>query len=160
MKLRRLHTAQRLPLSLHEAWAFISAPGNLAAITPGWLDFEVASPVSERIHPGMIITYRIRPVVGLRRSWITEITHVNQPRFFVDEQRFGPFRFWHHQHRLRPVDGGVEMEDLVHYLMPYGPLGSLMHRLTIRDKLEGIFAHRRKVLEERFGPWQPIGMIA
>jgi ligand-binding SRPBCC domain-containing protein len=151
MKLYRLHRLQRLPIGLDEAWAFFSSPRNLAAITPPWLDFRVTNDPPEPVHAGTIITYTIRPALGLRVRWVTEITHVEPPHFFVDEQRFGPYRFWHHQHRLRVVEGGVEAEDLVHYALPLGPLGAFTHALTVRKRLDAIFAYRRQALAERFG---------
>ena len=95
-------------------------------------------------------------MLGLKVRWVTEVTHADAPHFFVDEQRFGPYRFWHHQHHLRPVEGGVEVEDLVHYALPFGPLGRLVHGLWVRRQLDAIFAFRRAVLEERFGTWAPV----
>lgn len=151
MKLHRLHARQHLSISAEEAWTFFSRPENLPLITPDWLDFEMTNRVPDEIHAGTIITYRIRPVLGVPVSWVTEITHVDAPHFFVDEQRFGPYRFWHHQHHFRPVDGGVEVDDLVHYALPFGPAGRLAHPLLVRRKLEAIFAYRRRILRERFG---------
>lgn len=151
MKLHRLHAAQRLPISLEEAWAFFSRPENLPLITPPWLNFETTNEVGERMYAGMIITYRVRPVLGVPLRWVTEITHVDAPHYFVDEQRFGPYRFWHHQHFFRPVPGGVEVEDLVHYALPLGPLGRAAHPLTVQPQLQEIFDFRRTALTERFG---------
>ena len=99
----------------------------------------------------MIITYRIRPVLGIPITWVTEITHVQEPSHFVDEQRFGPYRFWHHKHLFKATKDGVEMEDIVDYAMPLGPLGSIPHALLIRKRLEGIFDYRERVLKELFG---------
>ncbi len=151
MKLYRLHTLQRLPITMDTAWAFFSSPKNLPLITPAWLDFQMTNAVPEVMHAGAIITYTIRPMLGLKVRWATEITHAEAPRLFVDEQRFGPYRFWHHQHHFRPVAGGTEVEDLVHYALPFGPLGRLAHTLTVRRRLEAIFAFRRQALAERFG---------
>ena len=151
MKLYRLHRTQRLPLALEEAWHFFSRPENLRHITPGWLDFHLESDVPERMRPGTIIAYTIRPLLRVPVRWVTEITHVDAPHFFADEQRFGPYRFWHHQHHFRAVEGGVEMEDLVHYALPFGPVGRMAHALTVRRRLKAIFAFRREALEERFG---------
>ena len=151
MKLHRLQTVQRLPISLDEAWDFFSSPRNLRFITPPWLDFRITNEVPERMHTGAIITYTIRPMFGLPVGWVTEITHLDPPHFFVDEQRFGPYRLWHHQHFFRPIEGGIEAEDIVHYALPFGPLGSLVHRLTVHRRVQDIFAYRREVLTERFG---------
>lgn len=151
MKLHRLHTVQRLPISPEAAWTFFSSPRNLPVITPPWLDFQITNDPPEAMHAGAIIAYTIRPALGLKVRWVTEITHVEAPHFFVDEQRFGPYRFWHHQHRFRAVEGGVEAEDLVHYALPLGPLGAFTHAVTVRKRLEAIFAYRREVLAERFG---------
>lgn len=155
MKLHRLHRRQRLPVSPEEAWAFFSDPQNLPLITPPWLDFQLTSAVPERMHPGMILTYTIRPFLGLKVRWVTEITHVDTPHFFVDEQRFGPYRFWHHQHHFREAKGGVEVEDVVHYALPFGPLGTFAHRLTVGGQLERIFSYRCEILEQRFGRVNP-----
>ncbi len=160
MKLHRLHALQRLPISTDEAWAFFSHPKNLPLITPPWLDFRMTNEVPAVMHAGALITYTIRPILGLRVRWVTEITHAEAPRLFVDEQRFGPYRFWHHQHRFRGIDGGTEMEDLVHYALPLGPLGALAHRLVVRRQLDEIFAFRRAALAERFGAWKPVATVA
>ena len=151
MKLYRLHTVQRLPTTMATAWQFFSQPKNLPLITPAWLDFQMTNAVPDAIHTGTIITYTIRPLLGLKIRWATEITHADAPRLFVDEQRFGPYRFWHHQHHFREVDGGVEVEDLVHYGLPLGPLGQLAHAVTVRRRLDAIFAFRRAALEQHFG---------
>ncbi len=150
MTLETLHEIQLLPISIHEAWRFFSDPQNLSAITPPTLNFEVMSALPGKMYPGMIITYRITPLLNISRQWITEITHVVEPHLFVDEQRFGPYRFWHHQHRFREIEGGVEMQDLVHYALPYGVLGRLAAR-QVRQKLRHIFAFRREVLAKKFG---------
>lgn len=156
MKLYRLHQTQRLPISAQTAWAFFSDARKLPLITPAWLDFSLTNEPPARVHPGTLITYRIRPIARVPVRWVTEITHTAAPYFFVDEQRFGPYRFWHHQHRFRPVDGGgVEVEDLVHYaLPPLGPVSRLAHAALVRPRLEAIFAYRRQALERHFGPWQ------
>jgi ligand-binding SRPBCC domain-containing protein len=103
------------------------------------------------MYPGMLIEYTVRPLFGLPVRWVTEITHVREHEYFVDEQRAGPYRFWHHEHHFRPVEGGVEVRDLVSYRLPLGPLGSLINRLAVRGRLAQIFEYRRRVLEDRFG---------
>ncbi len=151
MKIHRLHRTQSLPISLKQAWAFFSDPANLQDITPEWLHFRITSEAAGRMYPGMIITYRINVLFGLPADWITEITHVRAPHYFVDEQRFGPYRFWHHQHLFHETDAGVEMEDLLHYALPFGPAGRLLHRFLIQRKLDDIFDFRKTGLEKRFG---------
>ncbi|TVM15187.1 hypothetical protein DPQ33_15965 [Oceanidesulfovibrio indonesiensis] len=165
-----LHSLSRVQLltgrlgSLEEAWSFFSDPCNLAAITPPWLAFTVTCD-PEPMYAGQIITYTIAPFPGLpglarlRASWVTEITHVrgpgdvgpDAPLFFVDEQRLGPYRFWHHQHRFTVEGHGVRMEDEVRYALPYGPLGDLAHRLMVRRRLEEIFDYRRATLAKLMG---------
>ena len=151
MKLYKLQESQVLPISLEEAWAFFSTPKNLQKITPPELDFKITSDADEPIYPGMIITYRVKPMMALSMEWVTEITQVKAPDFFIDEQRFGPYKFWHHQHRFKAVDDGVEVEDIVHYGLPLGPLGQLAHGLFVKRQLQTIFAHRTRILEDLFG---------
>ena len=151
MSLRRFEAVQVVPVSLDEAWAFFSDPANLAAITPPWLGFTVSSPLPARMHPGMIVTYTVRPFAGLPVRWVTEITHVVEGTLFVDEQRMGPYRFWHHQHHFRQVDGGVELRDIVHYALPFGPLGAALARWLVAPRIREIFRYRRRALVARFG---------
>ena len=150
-RLHRLHRRQRLKMSPAEAWAFLSDPRNLATITPPAMGFTVLGDPGPVTYAGQIIEYTVRPILGLPMHWVTEITHVAAPTFFVDEQRFGPYAFWHHQHRLHAVDGGVEMEDLIHYRLPFGPLGRLVEPIVVRPQLAAIFDYRRRVLAERYG---------
>ncbi len=151
MKIRDFKRTHTIPTTLGRAWRFLSNPRNLAAITPPSLGFEVVTdPLPEEIHAGLIITYRVRPLAGIPLTWITEITHLEKPNFFVDEQRFGPYAFWHHQHHLKAVPGGIEMTDLVHYKVPGGPLGDLLVPWLILPRLQGIFTYRERKLTERF----------
>ena len=150
--LRRLECRQILPLAPAAAWDFFSRPDNLARITPPDLGFVVTSQLPERMYAGMIVSYRVSPFGGLAVPWVTEITHVREPDFFVDEQRSGPYRFWHHQHHFRAVAGGVEMTDLVHYQVPFGHLGDLLAGALVERRVAAIFAYRRRVLAELFGP--------
>lgn len=132
------------------AWSFFSNPHNLAAITPPWLRFTVTSDVPETMYAGMILTNNVHPFQRISVNWITEITHVDAPTFFVDEQRFGPYRFWHHQHRFTAQENEVLVEDIVHYALPFGWLGQAVNGITVQRQLREIFAYRRKVLQERF----------
>jgi len=153
MTLHQLHRRQLLPVSIAQAWAFLCDPANLAAITPPSMGFKTLSGAERGMYPGQIIDYEITPLLGIKMSWVTEITHVADG-YFVDEQRFGPYAFWHHKHFLKEIDGGVEMEDLLHYAMPFGPIGELIHSLMVRRKLEEIFAFREQKLIELFGAWK------
>jgi ligand-binding SRPBCC domain-containing protein len=150
MRLYTLTAVQRLEVSLDEAWSFFSDPANLQEITPASLDFRIVSDLPPRVYAGLVIVYRVTAVPRLPTTWVTEITHVDEPRLFVDEQRFGPYRFWHHQHHFAAVPGGVEVRDIVHYAPPR-PLAPLVERLLVGPRLRGIFAHRREILADRFG---------
>ncbi len=152
MKTYVLERRQVLPTDLETAWRFFSDPTNLRLITPPWLDFRITSRLPARIYPGLIITYRIRPLAGLAVPWVSEITQVEAPRYFVDEQRHGPYCFWHHQHRLREVGASVEKTDLVHYRLPGGLLGIGLHAVLIRRKLDEIFRFRYHALQRVFEP--------
>lgn len=140
-----------LPITPSEAWEFFSAPANLPRITPPRMDCVITSDLPEKMYPGMIISYRMKPMLGIPVHWTSEITQVREPFFFVDDQRVGPYTFWHHQHAFRPVAGGVRCEDVVHYKIPLGPLGRLMDRFFIRSQLQKIFDYREKILLEQFG---------
>jgi ligand-binding SRPBCC domain-containing protein len=140
---------QLLPITQENAWDFFSDPRNLPAITPPDLGFKITSAVPERMYAGMVVNYTVTPFPGIRVDWTTEITHVREYEFFVDEQRFGPYRFWHHQHFFQRVRGGTEMTDSIHYLLPFQPFGQLAASF-VRKKLDRIFDFRRQVLEKLF----------
>lgn len=154
MKLYSIHTKQKLPISLEEAWKFISDPKNLEVITPKSMGFKTLSGDEKEMFAGQIIHYKITPLFGISMQWVTEITHVEDRKFFVDEQRFGPYNFWHHKHFLKEIPGGVEMEDIVHYKVPMGILGQMAHPFVVKPKLEEIFAYRQKKLIELFGEFK------
>ncbi len=147
MPIHHLTRKQLIPISLEEAWPFFSTPRNLEAITPGFLNFRITSAVPEEIYSGLIITYQIAAVASVPMTWVTEIKHVVPLHRFVDEQRIGPFRFWFHEHRFDAVPGGIEMTDIVHYLMPWSWLGELVHAVFIRRRLNAIFDFRRAYIE-------------
>lgn len=146
-----LHKTQKIPVSLNEAWNFISTPKNLAVITPPSMGFVTLSGDDKKMFAGQIIHYYVSPLLGLKMEWVTEITHVEDKRFFVDEQRFGPYKFWHHKHFLKEIPGGVEMEDIIHYKLPMGILGKMVHPFMVKPKLEEIFEYRKNKLIELFG---------
>ena len=153
MSVHTLKRVQRLPIPLEQAWDFFSSPGNLKEITPAYMGFEVTSDPDflEKMYAGQVITYFVKPVLGIPLFWMTEITHVQHHQFFVDEQRVGPYSLWHHQHHFKAIPGGVEMTDLVHYRAPLGFLGDIANALFIKQQLKGIFDYRWNMLEERFG---------
>ncbi len=140
-----------LPISREEAWAFFSSPSNLDSITPDDLGFQITSPPEPQMYEGQIITYRVRIAPGVNMTWVTEIKSVQEGTAFVDEQRFGPYRFWHHRHSFEDVPGGVLMRDKVHYGLPFGPFGDIAHAMFVRRKLQWIFNSRREILASRFG---------
>ncbi len=150
MRIHRFERSQFLPLPLAEAWEFFCDPRNLPLITPPSLAFRITSEVPQRMHPGMIVTYRIKPFPLWQADWVTEITHVDEPHLFIDEQRFGPYAFWHHQHHFAASQGGTQMRDIVHYALPFGPLGRIGAPLVGRQ-LRRIFDFRREYLLGRFG---------
>jgi ligand-binding SRPBCC domain-containing protein len=150
MRMIRFERVQRLGIHIDAAWEFISRPANLALITPPDVKFTLISPLPKQMHPGMIATYTITPFRGIRCRWMTEITQVAHPFLFVDEQRFGPYRFWHHQHHFKETDGGVEMRDIIHYMLPFDPFSRPFSGLVAR-RLEYIFDFRRDALNRMFG---------
>ena len=152
MKIYSLHSKQLIPISLHDAWEFFSSPANLKIMTPPHIGFEITSEFSnEKMYCGQIITYIVTPLAGIPLSWVTEITHVQEPNYFVDEQRFGPYALWHHKHFFKEIKGGVEMTDLVHYALPLGFLGRVANSLIVRKQLDSIFEFRSAKLQELFG---------
>ncbi len=149
--IHRFEATQVLPVTVAEAWAFFSDPRNLSRITPPDMDFRITSEVPARMYEGMMITYTLRPLLGLPVRWATEITHVDEGFRFVDEQRVGPYAMWHHEHTFTPVAGGVEMRDLVYYALPFGLLGDAAHALAVGARVRAIFEYRRRVLTVQFG---------
>ncbi|MEI7525976.1 MAG: SRPBCC family protein [Mariniphaga sp.] len=143
---------QFIPTTLDVLWDFISSPQNLKKITPPSMGFDViTSDLPEKMYAGMIIAYHVRPLFGIKTTWVTEITHVNELKYFVDEQRFGPYTMWHHQHLIEPVEGGILMTDIIDYQPPMGFIGAIANKLVIRKTLKEIFAFRKIKLEAYFG---------
>lgn len=151
MKLYQLHSKQLLPITQQEAWDFLSDPKNLKVITPDAMGFEVLSGADRKMYSGQIIQYNVSPFPGYKTRWVTEITHVKEGEYFVDEQRFGPYALWHHKHFIRKVQNGVEMEDIIDYKVPFGILGQLGNNLVIKKQLTKIFKYREEKLIELFG---------
>ena len=153
MKIYTLHKKQNLPISVDEAWNFLSDPRNLKTITPDYMGFHILSGADRPMFPGQIIQSIDPPILGIKTKWVTEITHVKDKEYFVDEQRFGPYALWHHKHFIKPIEGGVEMEDIVDYKVPMGILGQMVHPFLVKPKLEEIFNYRTTKLEALFGKY-------
>ena len=151
MKIYNLKRVQVLPISLEEAWDFFSTPRNLSKITPAKMNFRILYiSGGEKTYAGQIIRYKVNVFPGISVHWVTEITQVKEPHHFIDEQRFGPYALWHHQHHFKAVPGGVEMTDEVNYAIPLGILGRLAHWIFVGREVNAIFEHRYRVLEEYF----------
>ena len=151
MKIYTLQAKQNLPITMEEAWRFLSDPKNLKIITPDYMGFNIQSGADRPMFAGQIIEYLVTPILGIKTKWVTEITHVVDKEYFVDEQRFGPYALWHHKHFIKEIDGGIEMEDLLHYKLPFGFLGQLAHPFLVKPKLDEIFKYRKNKLVELFG---------
>jgi ligand-binding SRPBCC domain-containing protein len=144
-----------MPVTMDTAWDFFSSPANLKEITPANLDFKILSKHhGEKMYPGQIIEYTVKPLLSIPMYWMTEITHVVPREFFVDEQRFGPYSLWHHQHHFKIIEGGVEMMDIVHYKLPLWWLGDIANTLYVKNELDKIFQFRFRKVEALFGKWQ------
>jgi ligand-binding SRPBCC domain-containing protein len=158
MKTYLLTWEQSMPIPLEEAWDFFSSPLNLAKITPPEMGFKVTSPFSAdtKMYPGMIITYKITPLFGIKMNWMTEISHVKEGEYFVDEQRTGPYALWHHQHHFKKIKGGVHMTDILSYAIPYGPIGTIANKLLVRKQIEKIFEYRQKAVIDLFGKFKEV----
>lgn len=153
-KVYSLKTVQKLPVSLDDAWRFFSNPANLKEITPANMGFQVISKYQGNgMYAGQIIEYKVSPLLGIPLYWMTEITQVADKKYFIDEQRFGPYSLWHHQHHFKSIDGGVEMTDIVHYKLPLWFLGDIAHALFVKSQLQKIFSFRYKKAEALFGKW-------
>ena len=151
MKIFKIHTKQKLPITIEEGWGFLSNPKNLSCITPNYMKFKITDCDFKPVYQGQIIQYTVRPLLNIPLKWVTEITHVVNEKYFVDEQRFGPYSLWHHKHFLREIDGGIEMEDIIHYKIPLGFIGEFLNFLFIKNQLKEIFEYRKNKLIEIFG---------
>lgn len=146
----QLKRQQLVKTDMATCWDFFSSPGNLQKITPKYMGFDVLTEVPEKMYEGLMIEYRVRPLLGIPMNWITEITHVKEHHFFVDEQRKGPYRIWHHEHHFETLDNGVLMSDIVSYELPFGILGKIAHPILVQRKLNEIFDFRFEIVEEIF----------
>lgn len=151
MGLHRIEATQVLPITVDEAWAFFADPRNLALLTPPEMRFDAPLGLPAVVREGMVVRYRMTPLLGVPVTWVAEFTHVEDSRLFVDEQRSGPYRYWQHQHRFRKAPGGVEVADTIHYDVGFGALGEVINACLVQPRLRAVFAFRRRALEERFG---------
>jgi ligand-binding SRPBCC domain-containing protein len=149
MSIYTLHQTQFIPCSIEEAWSFFSKPQNLNDITPDNMSFEIIGTPPTTMYAGLMIQYRVKPFLNLPMNWLTEITQVNEPFMFIDEQRVGPYSLWHHQHHFKAVDGGVEMRDIIHYRIPLAPFSNIIKPL-VEYKLKQIFQFRKEKTDSLF----------
>jgi ligand-binding SRPBCC domain-containing protein len=146
---------QAIPSDIATIWKFISSPRNLSKITPAYMDFEITNePISDQMYAGMIISYKVKPFLNIPLAWVTEITHIKEFEYFVDEQRVGPYHMWHHQHKIYEIKNGVMMEDIVSYIPPFGILGKISNSLFIKKQLNEIFDYRFQAIVNEYGSFQ------
>lgn len=151
MSFYQFKSQQEIPATVEEVWDFIASPANLKKITPDYMGFDVTSgDLPDKMYAGMIVSYKVKPVLGIPTEWVTEITHIEEGNYFIDEQRKGPYKIWHHEHRISPTANGVLMEDIISYQMPLGFLGRIAHSLFVRKKIESVFDYRTRVLNQIF----------
>ncbi len=152
MKIYTLKKIQTFHITLEKCWDFFSNPTNVELITPADLELSVISELPDIMYPGMIIKYNVSPILGIKQTWVTEITHIKKPEYFVDEQKIGPYTFWHHQHHFKKIkDDMIETSDIINYSFPFDPFSRIIHNLFISKRLNYIFEYREKVLSQKFG---------
>jgi ligand-binding SRPBCC domain-containing protein len=155
MPVHSLKAVQKIPADAATVWSFFSNPANLKTITPGYLNFNAISKYSsDTIYAGQIIEYKVSPILGIPLYWMTEITHVKYNQYFIDEQRYGPYSMWHHQHHFNVIENGIEMTDIVHYKNPFWILGDAANALFVRKQIRSIFSYRYQKTVEAFGEWK------
>lgn len=143
---------QVVKATIEQVWDFISRPENLKKITPDYMGFNIIGDhVPKKMYSGMIISYMVSPMLGIKTNWVTEITHIREKKYFVDEQRVGPYKIWHHQHHIEETDDGVLMTDIISYNPPFGFLGRIANSLFIKKKLNEIFEYRTEAVIKEFG---------
>lgn len=150
-KIFKLEAQQIIPAEIDVVWKFFSDPKNLKIITPPYMRFDILTHVPDEMEEGLIIIYTVSPLLNIPIRWVTEITYIEPKKFFVDEQRFGPYKFWHHRHTFTPVEKGVLMTDLVYYALPVPLIDRVINRLIVFPRLKEIFEFRRNKIIEIFG---------
>ena len=149
--IHQIRQEQFINAKIEDVWDFVTSPSNLKKITPEYMNFVIKSKnPNEKIYPGMIICYKVSPILKIPTTWVTEITHVKKNEFFVDEQRIGPYKIWHHEHLFREEKNGVMMIDIISYKLPFGLIGRLINYLFIKKKLNNIFNYRYEKMNELF----------
>lgn len=149
-----LHKKQNIPITLDKAWEFLSNPKNLSILTPKEMNMTIVSGADRPMYAGQVIQYSVTPVAGIKTKWVSEVTHFEEGKYFVDLQLYGPYSFWHHQHFIHEIKGGVQMEDIIHYKVPLGILGRIVHPFLVKPKLEKVFEYRKERLTELFGEYK------
>lgn len=142
-----LKQEQLIPAPIKEVWKFFSSPYNLSKITPANLGFSIKNNPPSEIYPGLFITYTVSPLLSIPMTWVTEITHVENKKYFVDEQRVGPYKIWHHEHFFEAVGEKTLIKDLIHYKIGYGPLDLIINSLVVKPQLNEIFSYRKTAVE-------------
>lgn len=150
----KLHKKQNVPISLQEAWNFLKSPKNLEKMTPKEMGFKIIDGAERETYAGQLITYEVTPLLGIKTKWVSKITQVEYLKYFTDEQLYGPYAMWHHTHFIKEIEGGVEMEDVIYYKVPFGFLGKLFHPILVKPQLEKIFKFRSEKLIELFGEYK------
>lgn len=151
MKIYSKNWVEEMPISLKEAWDFFSRPENLDLLTPDEMRFEITSKVKGvEMYEGMLIEYKVAPILNINMHWMTEITHIKEGEYFIDEQRFGPYTLWHHEHHFEATDNGVKMIDKLYYAIPFGPIGRIANWIFVNNKIEEIFHYRKQKIAELF----------
>lgn len=154
MKLYTLRKTQKLPITLDQAWAFLCNPANLSKLTPSEMNMKIISGADRPMYPGQVLQYSVTPIAGIKTKWVSEITQYEDKKYFIDVQLYGPYAFWHHTHFIHEIEGGVEMEDLIHYKNPLGFLGQLVNSILVKPKLEATFNYRKEQMEAIFGRYE------
>lgn len=150
----KLHKTQKVPITLQEAWDFLKSPKNLEKMTPAEMGFKIIDGADRPTYAGQLISYEVTPLFGIKTKWVSKITQVENLNYFTDEQLYGPYALWHHTHFIKEIKGGVEMEDLIYYKVPFGFLGRLVHPIIVKPQLDKIFEFRSQKLVELFGEFK------
>ena len=156
MKIFRFYEEQVIKMPIGEAWEFFSNPKNLSEITPPGMNFRITNNPDSKIYPGMIITYKVSPMFNIPVTWVTEIVQAEENKYFIDEQRFGPYKMWHHTHTFKETENGILMTDEVYYALPLRPIGNIANKLIVAKKIKEIFAYRKSVLNKLFSQKKPV----
>lgn len=142
---------QFLPIDKKRAWLFFSSPENLSLITPPEMEFKITSKLTgDKIYEGMKIDYTVKPLLGIAVKCQSEICKIQDQNYFTDKQLKGPYKIWEHTHTFSEINGGVLMQDLVNYSLPFGFIGRILNSILIKKKIENIFDYRNKMLKSLF----------